>query len=111
MIPDKQSKKSQALSKLENCSRYAIYASYGSEAVLYAEESDSSENSESSVIQMQADKFGLIFDKFSRLCKKGVTNFGFSGSERRRQPERLQTCYGNHDAVRITGAYLGPLCY
>ena len=33
--------------------------------------------------------------------------FGFSGSERRRQPERLQTCYGNHNAVRIKGAYLG----
>ena len=33
--------------------------------------------------------------------------FGFSGSERRRQPERLQTCYGNHNAVRIRGAYLG----
>ena len=24
-----------------------------------------------------------------------------SGSERRRQPERLQTCYENHNAVRI----------
>ena len=33
--------------------------------------------------------------------------FGFSGSERRRQPERLQTCYGNHNAVRIRGAYFG----
>ena len=30
-----------------------------------------------------------------------------SGSERRRQPERLQTCYENHDAVRITGTYFG----
>ena len=33
--------------------------------------------------------------------------FGFSGSERRRQLERLQTCYENHNAVRISGAYLG----
>ena len=32
--------------------------------------------------------------------------FGFSGLERRRQPERLQTCYENHNAVQITGAYL-----
>jgi hypothetical protein len=35
-----------------------------------------------------------------------IDAFGFSGSERRRQPERLQTCYENHDAVRIMGAYL-----
>ena len=34
------------------------------------------------------------------------SRFGFSGSERRRQPERLQTCYEDHNAVRITGAYL-----
>ena len=27
--------------------------------------------------------------------------FGFSGSERRRQPERMQTCYEDHNAVRI----------
>ena len=33
-------------------------------------------------------------------------SLGFSGSERRRQPERLQTCYEDHNAVRITGAYL-----
>ena len=26
--------------------------------------------------------------------------FGFSDSERRRQPERLQTCYENHNVVR-----------
>ena len=31
---------------------------------------------------------------------------GFSDSEWRRQPERLQTCYEDHNAVRIKGAYL-----
>ena len=36
-----------------------------------------------------------------------IDEFGFSGSERRRQPERLQTCYENYNAVRITYAFLG----
>ena len=35
-----------------------------------------------------------------------LVSFGFSGSERRRQPERLQTCYENHNTVRIKCAYL-----
>ena len=34
-----------------------------------------------------------------------LVSFGFSGSERRRQPERLQTCYENHNAPRIKCAY------
>ena len=35
-----------------------------------------------------------------------IDELGFSDSERRRQPERLQTFYENHNAVLITGAYL-----
>ena len=43
---------------------------------------------------------------FSLVSYDNLVSFGFSGSERRRQPERLQTCYENHNALRITGAYL-----
>ena len=39
-----------------------------------------------------------------------IDEFGFSGSERRRQPERLQTCYENHNALRIKCAYNSLVC-
>ena len=45
-----------------------------------------------------------ISNIFTNLHRR-IDEFGFSGSERRRQPERLQTCYENHNAVRIKGAY------
>ena len=43
----------------------------------------------------------------SRTISKPIyfwSELAFSGSERRRQSERLQTCYENHNAVRIKGA-------
>ena len=47
------------------------------------------------------DKFLTKFDE--NVTKEGR---GFSGTERRRQPERLQTCYENHNAVQMNCAYL-----
>ena len=55
-------------------------------------------------------KFLLSPDKFmtaevNRLTAQSQLCLG--GWEDMRQPERLQTCYENHNAVRITGAYFG----